>query len=98
RRYVFTRADGARAGLTLCKPPCSLTPTWRCTWSRCLSSFPFLGRAHRVREATSSANHESGLPGRPPEREVFFVERGGARRTHGSGTSRSPSRHGTRPR
>src|SRR5258705_3237406 len=67
-------ADGARAALTLCKPPCSLTPTWRCTSARCSSSsFPFLGRTHRVRGAATSADHESGLPGRPPEREAFFV-------------------------
>jgi len=83
----------------MCKPPCSLTPTWRSTSARCSSSsFPFLGRTHRVRGAASSANHESGLPGRPPEREVFFVKRGEAQRTDRSSTSRSPSRHGTRAR
>src|SRR2546423_10581444 len=65
------------AGLTLCELPCSLRCTWPCTSSRCLrSSFPFVGRTHRVRGAASSADHETGLPKGPPEREAFFCCRG----------------------
>src|SRR5437762_5870056 len=47
--------------------------TWPCTLSLCTSSSPFVGRTSRVRGAASSADHESGLPGRPPEREASLL-------------------------
>src|SRR5207244_9863069 len=46
---------------------------WPCTLSLCTSSSPFVGRTSRVRGAASSADHESGLPGRPPEREASLL-------------------------